>query len=71
MRGTDEIIQGKSADRVRGVDNLATAVADLQIRVMVLLMGDPGHGIHKGHGFVIVLEVKLAGRVALLDARIG
>ena len=39
---------------------MATVVADLDVRVMVLGVRDPGHGIHKGHGLVVIAELEAA-----------
>jgi len=56
LSGADEIVLGKAVDGVRAVTHLATIITDVEIGVMVLAMRDPGHGIHEGHGVVIVLE---------------
>ncbi len=41
------------------VANIAAAVVDLKIWVMVFAMRDPGERIHERHRFVEILELKM------------
>lgn len=51
------------------VTDQATVIAYLQVRVMILSVGYPGHRIDKGDGLVKILEAKLTGNGGGLSTR--
>lgn len=59
MCSANEIINRKTTDRMCTIADLAMLVADLKIGMMVFPMRDPGNGIHKGHGFMKIAELKI------------
>lgn len=42
-----------------GIEHTATVVVDVQIRVVILAMGNPGDCIHEGNRLVIVVKREL------------
>lgn len=64
--GADEIVTAQAADAVCAVADLAAIVMYAEVRMVILLMGYPGHGIDECQGSVIVGEMKIplqAGRL--------
>jgi len=57
---TDEVIFRQAAHRVCAVVNDTVLVANFQVRVMILLMSDPGQCIDKCNCLVIVFEAEAA-----------
>src|SRR5579871_369932 len=60
LRGADEIVVGEPADGVRRVADAAVVVAELEVRVVVLGVGDVRDRVHEAHDPVEVLESVLA-----------
>jgi hypothetical protein len=56
----DEVIFAQAADRMGGETHVTEVVARREIGVVVLGVGDPGHRIYEGHGFVKTLELETA-----------
>ncbi len=40
-----------------GILDLTSIVANHNVRVMIFAMGNPGNGINKSHGLIVVLEI--------------
>jgi hypothetical protein len=53
---TNKIIIGNAADRMGPVPDTAGFEADLHLRVMVFMMGNPGSGVNESNRFVIIME---------------
>ena len=58
--GTNKVIVGQATDRMGREIDPATVVTDLQIRMVIGLVRNLGHGIDKRHGLMEILEAKLA-----------
>ena len=56
----NEIVYGQAANRMGAVVYEAAVIADLDIRMVVLGVRNPGHGVHERHGFVVITERELA-----------
>ena len=56
--GTNEVVFRQATDGMRRVADTALSVADLQVGMMIFLVGNPGRCIHESHGFVVVTEVE-------------
>src|SRR5207248_2905734 len=55
-----EVVLREPADRVGGESDAAVVVADLEVRVVVLDVGDVRERVHEAHGAVEVAEGELA-----------
>src|SRR5690606_22489384 len=64
----DEVVLAQPAHVVRGVADHHAVVMDLEVRVVVLAVGDEGERVHERHGPVVVVEAEGPGdRLAVLD----
>ncbi len=60
LGSTDEIIFRQTTNTVSAVCNLACVVADIHIRMMVLLVCDCRYNINESHCFIIISEFERA-----------
>ena len=67
LGGADEVVDRDPADAVGAVLHRAAVEADDQLRVVVLAVRDPGHGVDEGHGLVVVLEREGLGQLTSRD----
>src|SRR5487761_168982 len=59
----DEVVLREPLDGVRGELHAAVAVPHLEVRMMVLDVGDMGEGIYEAHGPIEILELELPPQV--------
>src|SRR5690625_2822982 len=60
LGGAHELCFDQPLDGMGGEIHQAEVVAGLEVGVVAFLIGNPGHGVDEGHGFVEALEVKAA-----------
>src|ERR1700682_5447617 len=60
LRGAHEVVFRQSADGVGAEGDAAVVVADLEVRVVILDVGDMRQRVHEAHGAVEVPETELA-----------
>src|SRR5690606_38945531 len=55
---TDEIVERKSAHVVGRIMQFATGVAHLEVRMVILDVGDPGDRVDEGHSAMEIVEAE-------------
>ncbi len=63
LRGADEVVLAQPLDGVRRVLHPAIVVADLEIRMMILDVGDMRERIDEAHGPIKILELELPPQI--------
>lgn len=62
----NKVFQRQAIDLVGAVADAATVIAHQQLGVVVLLVGNLGDDVYKGHGLVIIIK-----GIAVTDASVG
>lgn len=61
LGGADTVVFRQSLDAMCTEAHVTAVVTHLDVRVMILAMGDPGERVHERHGLVVILELERAG----------